>query len=56
MTQATKAQGKRALKRWKRAQAEMKLTPHDKFVKRPRNAFALGARIKPEVFNALNPA
>jgi hypothetical protein len=54
MKHATDAQGKRALRRWNKQKAQEKATAQEKFMQDRRNSFKLGARISPEVFNALS--
>jgi hypothetical protein len=54
MQHATEKQGKRALRRWNKQKAQEKAAAQEKFIADRRNSFKLGARISPDVFNALS--
>jgi hypothetical protein len=53
MKHATKRQGNRNLLRFLEQKAAQSETAHDRFIQKRINSFKLGARIAPEVFNAL---
>ena len=54
MQHATEKQGKRNFQQWQHKKQAENATPHEKFTQYRSNSFKLGARISPEVFNALS--
>jgi hypothetical protein len=53
MQHATEKQGKSNFKAWQHKKQAANANAHEKFMQYRSNSFKLGARISPEVFNAL---